>query len=78
MTYLSEEVDLKACGFVSFRLAVIQVVPHRQHKLLRDRMEQAKIKLYQTLLVYYNLFQLQHIFYQTQELIFLLLHIFLF
>lgn len=31
--YLCQEVDLKACCLVGFRLAVIQIVPHCQHKL---------------------------------------------
>ena len=31
--YLCKEVDLKACSLVGFRLAVVQIVPHCQHKL---------------------------------------------
>lgn len=41
--YLCKEVDLEACSLVGFRLAVVQVVPHRQHKLQKDRMEQAEL-----------------------------------
>lgn len=43
MMYLCKEVDLEACRLVGFRLAVIQVVPHRQHKLKEDRMQQAEL-----------------------------------
>lgn len=43
MMYLCKEVDLEACGLVGFRLAVIQVVSHRQHKLKKDRMQRAEL-----------------------------------
>lgn len=48
MMYLCKEVDLEACRLVGFRLAVIQVVPHRQHKLREDRTQQAQLYLCQT------------------------------
>lgn len=41
--YLCKEVDLEASSLVGFRLAVIQVVPHRQHKLKKDRKQQAEL-----------------------------------
>lgn len=31
--YLCQKVDLKTCGPVALGLAVVQVIPHRQHKL---------------------------------------------
>lgn len=43
MLYLCKEVDLEAGGLVGFRLAVIQIIPHSQHKLEQDNIESVKV-----------------------------------
>lgn len=31
--YFSEKIDLKSSRFIGLRLAIIQIIPHSQHKL---------------------------------------------